>query len=154
MAARKSFLLGLGIGLIVTALILRLAEIGEPQLPPQSPQAVDISIEALREAAEQQGYVLYAADETLYSEEELQSKLKEVSSKEKEAVKVVAFTISSGTELSTISAMLYDLGLVDDRQQFVQEMEDRGLASKVQAKYYRFDKPPTMDALITELTTR
>lgn len=169
MADRKTFLYGLGSGLIAGALLLQLASIGEGDA------AAD-----LEAAATANGYVLKDARTAWYSESELQDRIEEaVAQARREAAdgatgaapeqsaagndpsaanggksdKIYAFTIASGSELTTIARLLYELGLIDDYNGFLRLMEERGLAGKVQAKHYRFDSIPTMDELIEELTS-
>lgn len=155
MASRKLFLYGLGTGLIAASLILRLADIGqsasEQAADEPSSRANALTIEQLRSAAEENGYILHDASLTWYTEEELQSRLAESASQQQEVATVYAFTIASGTELGTIARMLFDMGLIKDPNHFIEQMEERGLAGKVQAKYYRFDGMPSLEKLIAGL---
>ena len=181
MASRKSYLYGLGTGLIAGAVLLQLASIGET--------AVSLSDDELAAAAAASNLVLKDARVTWYTETEVEARVeaalqrmqREASERSEqpdagadrnadkgteeegtEAVppveagkpdKVYAFTIASGTELASVAKLLYELGLIDDYNGFLLEMEERGLAGKVQAKHYRFDGVPTLDELIAKLTT-
>lgn len=165
MASRKTYLYGLGTGLIAGALLLQLASIGE------SASRV-MTYEELQAAATARGYVLHDANTTWYTAEELETKVAEaeararaeegrdanpadnsVDSGTETGGMVYAFTIAAGTELATVAKLLYELGLVSDYNGFLLEMEQRELTGKVQAKHYRFDEVPTMEELIEELTT-
>ena len=188
MAGRKSFLYGLGSGLIAGAVLLQLASIGgsDALLTP----------EELEAAATANGYVLKDARTAWYSETELKERLAAAEEKVRseiakqpakepgaqagragagggasdagggagtgaggspgpegggEPAKIYAFTIASGTDLTTVARLLYELGLIDDYNGFLMLMEERGLAGKVQAKHYRFNSVPTTEELIEAL---
>ncbi|TLS49821.1 endolytic transglycosylase MltG [Paenibacillus antri] len=171
MASRKTYLYGLGTGLIAGSLLLQLASIGQ--------SATSALTEAeLQAAATAGGYVLKDARMAWFNESEVEARVAEAVEKaleeaaagagdEKtaepaeqpaeappaEAAKIYAFTIAEGTELTTVAKLLYELGLVSDYNGFLIEMDERGLAGKIQAKHYRFDRVPTMDELIEALIT-
>ncbi|MCI3918995.1 hypothetical protein MO973_01970 [Paenibacillus sp. TRM 82003] len=167
MASRKTYLYGLGTGLIVGAVMLQLATIGESTARTPIPEAeYNLTEQELTAAAKRFGYVLKQADVVWYSEEEVAAKIAEAERRVRAetpppgeapngsaAQKVYAFTIAPGTELRTVADLLYELGLVSDYNEFLQEMDERQLTGKVQAKHYRFDEIPTLDALIEKLTT-
>lgn len=153
MASRKSYLYGLGTGLIVGAVVLQLATIGEETARAPAPSVENqLTEQQLAAAADRFGYVLKRADVAWYSEEEVAAKVAEAEAEGGAPRKIYAFTIASGSELRTIADLLYELGLVDDYNGFLREMDARGLSGKVRAKHYRFDEVPTMDVLIEELT--
>jgi hypothetical protein len=167
MASRKTYLYGLGTGLIAGAIILQLAGIGDSaeQTPQPDPASVEnITDEQLRLAAKAHGYVLMDADSEWVSKEEMASKVAEAEERLRaeagtsegapsSSTKVYAFTIATGSDMTTIANLLYELGLISDYNGFLQEMEERGLAGKIQAKHYRFDEVPTIDILINALIT-
>ena len=170
MASRKTYLYGLGSGLIAGALLLQLASIGET--------SVGLSDAELEAAAAASGFVLKDANVAWYNEDEVNARIeKAVEQARSEAAPatppaeapaqeapqaapsdapspmVYAFTVAPGTELTTVAKLLYELGLVSDYNGFLLEMKERGLAGKIQAKHYRFDAVPTMDELIEALIT-
>ncbi|HZG75675.1 MAG TPA: hypothetical protein VEZ72_07430 [Paenibacillus sp.] len=170
MASRKTYLYGLGTGLIAGALLLQLASIGE---------SASLTNEELEAAAAAGGYVLKDARVAWFNESEVEARVEEAvaaaladkptdepapeakpaettpppAQAPAEAAKVYAFTIAEGTELKTVAKLVYELGLVADYNEFLIEMDERGLAGKIQAKHYRFDRVPTLDELIVALTT-
>ncbi|WP_309121263.1 hypothetical protein [Paenibacillus sp.] len=166
MASRKTYLYGLGTGLIAGSLLLQLASIGQ--------SATSALSEAeLQAAAAAGGYVLKDARMAWFNESEVEARVAEAveealtgaaagAGDEKPAeqpvealpvAKIYAFTIAEGTELTTVAKLLYELGLVSDYNGFLIEMDERGLAGKIQAKHYRFDRVPTTDELIEALIT-
>ena len=174
MASRKTYLYGLGTGLIAGALLLQLASIGESATG-------TLSEGELQAAAAASGYVLKDSRVAWFNESEVEARVEaavaaalaekpaEASAPEAEpaptettppaaeapaeAAKIYAFTIAEGTELTTVAKLLYELGLIEDYNGFLLEMDERGLAGKIQAKHYRFDRVPTLDELIAALIT-
>jgi hypothetical protein len=172
MANRKTYLYGLGTGLIAGALLLQLASIGESATG-------TLSEGELQAAAAASGYVLKDARVAWFNESEVEARVEEAvaaalaekpaeasdpeaaptgttappAEAPAEAAKVYAFTIAPGTELTTVAKLLYELGLIEDYNGFLLEMDERGLAGKIQAKHYRFDRVPTLDELIAALIT-
>ncbi|HZG84370.1 hypothetical protein [Paenibacillus sp.] len=163
MVSRKSYLYGLGTGLIAGSVLLQLASIGESSAGPMS----EAQLEA---AAAASGYVLKDARVAWFTEQQMQERAAEaerrlraeleaegaIGAAPEDAAKpavVYAFTVGSGSELKDVAKLVYELGLVDDYNGFLFEMQERGLAGKVQAKHYRFDRVPTTDELIEALTT-
>ena len=164
MISRKSFLYGLGTGLIAGSVLLQLASIGESSSGAMS----EAQLEA---AAAASGYVLKDARVAWYTEAEVQERVAEAEKRLRAELEtaqpsapaepaepgkpamVYGFTIDAGTELKDVAKLVYELGLVEDYNGFLIEMEKRGLAGKIQAKHYRFDRVPTTDELIEALTT-
>jgi len=164
MASRKTYLYGLGTGLIAGSLLLQLASIGESG-------AGTLSEDELEAAAAASGYVLKDARIAWYNESEVEARVAKAveqalaeagtapapapgtTTEAGEPAKVYAFTIAEGTELTTVARLVYELGLVSDYNGFLLEMKERGLAGKIQAKHYRFDAVPTEEELIQALTT-
>jgi len=167
MASRKTYLYGLGTGLIAGALLLQLASIGESasvEPEPNAAEALELTPEQFREAAEARGFVLQPANETWMTRAEAEKMAADAEARVRAELQAAAgdegaggivygFTIAPGTELTTIARLLYELGLVDDYNGFLLEMNERKLAGKVQAKHFRFDAVPTTDELIEALTT-
>jgi hypothetical protein len=160
MANRKTYLYGLGTGLVAGALLLQLGTIGQsgregrPEAGPSASET--ITIDQLEEAAEANGYVLHDANETWLTGAEAEAKVTEAEERvgaEAGTSVIYGFTVAAGSELTTIAKLVYELGLVKDYNEFVNTMKERGLAGKVQAKHFRFDGVPTLDELIEALIT-
>ncbi|MBO9597656.1 MAG: hypothetical protein J7559_07545 [Cohnella sp.] len=66
----RSWLMGLGIGLMVGASMLQLILAAQDQTKP-------LTLDQLKKKAEAEGYVVYSAQKQLYTEEELQAKIEE-----------------------------------------------------------------------------
>jgi hypothetical protein len=155
MLRNRTYLFGLGTGFIIAAVVLQLvyeadkvsfAETEESQAP--------IGLERLQEEAERLGYALYEQDKPLFTAEEVENRIQEALKKEPPQQKrSYAFSIGSGTDVSTIAYMLVEMGLIDDWRAFMDEIKSRGLADKMQARYYIFEEKPDMKRLITELTS-
>jgi len=164
MVSRKTYLYGLGTGLIAGSLLLQLASIGESS-------AGTMSEDQLEAAAAASGYVLKDARVAWFTEQQVQEKVTEAEGKLRAQLEaegasnapvpaetakptmVYGFTIGAGTELKDVAKLVYELGLVNDYNGFLIEMKERGLSGSVQAKHYRFDRVPTTDELIEALTT-
>jgi hypothetical protein len=166
MLRNRLFLFGLGTGLIVAALVLQIVNEAD-KVANGDPQAVqgDMSLEKLRDAAGRWGYDLYKQDETLYTAAELESRIQEALSKEREQApkkdqaqspmneeQFFAFSVGSGSDVSTIAHMLVEMGLIDNWRTFMDEIESRDAAQSVQARYYIFKGKPSLDELVTALT--
>lgn len=179
MSNRRPYLYGLGTGLIVGSIVLQLGGIGQTAAERDasgqpnggaSETLADMPVEQLRTAAELNGYKLYDAAEVWFSEEEALAMAAEAEERGKLAAEaeaaangkanpadpqqsriVYAFTVGSGTDLITVARLVYELGLVDDYNAFLQAMEERKLSGRIQAKHHRFDAVPTMDDLIEAL---
>ncbi|WP_274361453.1 hypothetical protein [Paenibacillus thermotolerans] len=164
MLRNRTFLFGLGAGLIIAALILQIiyeaekASSGQPPIAGQPYSGAALGLAELREQAGALGYELYAKDEERFTSEEVEAKVEEALAKQADQAKpdasqVYAFTIGKGTDAKTIAYMLVEMGLIDDWRAFMDEMTNRKLADSVQARYYIFKEKPDMQALITQLTT-
>ncbi|WP_027084332.1 hypothetical protein [Cohnella panacarvi] len=66
----RSWLMGLGIGLMIGASMLQLILAAQDQTKP-------LTREQLEKQAEAAGYVIYSAEESMYTEDELQAKIEE-----------------------------------------------------------------------------
>jgi cell division protein YceG involved in septum cleavage len=114
--------------------------------------------ERLREEAERLGYVVHEQNKLLFTEEDVESRIQEALKKEQQKQQtkkqaVYAFTIGSGTDVKTVAYLLYEIGLIDDMNEFMNEIKSRKLTNRIQARYYIFEEKPDMERLITELTT-
>ncbi|WP_199618012.1 hypothetical protein [Paenibacillus alkalitolerans] len=155
MLRNRTYLFGLGTGLIAAALVLQLVfeaekvsfrDTDEPETP--------IGIEQVQEAAAKLGYEVYKRDEPVYTSDEVEQRVQDALKKESaEKKQSYAFSIGPGTDVSSIAHMLVEMGLVGDWRLFVDEIEKRSLADSVQARYYIFEEKPDMKSLIAELTS-
>lgn len=163
---RKTFLYGLGSGLIAGALLVQLGNIGEmakrplDQLPIQ-----EMTREQFRSMAEKYGYGLYDANTSVLTQEEAEHLVQEAAEKARaEALEeaegdrssnttVYAFTIAPGSTLQQVALLLEAIGFVQDADSFMNNMKAQGLSSRIRAGAYRFDEVPAFDELAEKLTT-
>jgi len=180
----KRFLIGLGAGLMIGAMLLQLmneaAEFGSPgnrnaaglfNLPDRA---------RLEEDASLLGLVLHDAKETWYTQAEVDALLREARSEpEAEDNETSAGWLPSGQsafDITTVESdvmprfflidiragmsgdevgrMLQAAGLVDDLDAYRQEMEARGLDVKIRAGTYTFAYKPDLSDLIDAITLK
>jgi hypothetical protein len=156
----KDFLLGLGLGLIFTALfwivslhspvndtdvIQRAQELG--MVFPKdlgAPQTVLATTESTKEAEDE-----IAKENTLVSKEEETVVVKSPEEK------IVSYTVSRGSSAKQVADELYALGVISDANQLVEELKKMQLTAKVKARKLKFDianGPVELYTVIRELT--
>jgi len=155
----KSLLAGLGIGLIVGALLLQTMTFAD-RLDNQEPTAQQPEVqdeEQLEDEADRLGYALIQKDTTYFTEEQLAARIEEARQQaiEETASTIVerkSFIIVPGTRPGGVSDMLHTLELIADKQVFLDELSRRGLTTKIISGMYTFEGTPEMDAIIREIT--
>lgn len=174
MLKNKTFLYGLGIGLIVGSILLQLM-LGAQDLHDKKPATMSKAL--AKSKAEAYGYQVFAKDQQVYTQEQLdKSKNQAVQAAKAEAAKAAAtaaaaqknnkaqtaqpkeivkqtwgFTITYSATASNVSAMLAEMGLIKDAKAFENRLRAKGLLDKLQVGYVVFDKKPTEDEIIAQM---
>ena len=168
----RSWLMGLGIGLIVGATMLQLILAAKEQVGNMKTR------EQLEEQASKAGSVVYPANEKIYTEEELQAKLDEAvkaqqkaeapspspspSSESKEPIsespsaiaedepKATTLYVRPGMTLTEVAKKLEELGVVEDSSDFLDKCWS--IAKDLEVGTAVFTGQPTYRAIMSELT--
>lgn len=160
----RSWLMGLGIGLILGASMLQLILTAKGQAGKSA--AMPLTRDQIKEQASKEGFVVYAAEAKIYTEEELQVKVDEAvkqaelktesaipspsASPAAEAPKVVTLNVRRGMTLTEVADKLEELGVVKDGDDFLDISSS--IAKDLKIGTSIFIGKPTYREIITELT--
>lgn len=168
----RSWLMGLGIGLILGASMLQLILIAKDQEQRVAGEQ-PISRERLDAEAKKAGLVILPADARTYTQEELDAKVAEaVAAAESSKIdskstpklppaqakdtnrakepKIVTLNVRSNMPLSTVANELQKLGVIEDADDFVKKAES--IATKLEIGTSVFVGKPTYKQIMAELT--
>lgn len=173
MVKNRYFLGGLGIGLIVAALLLQLinaaaeiesqADAEGSSLSNKNGDGELISIhnqDELKKELERKGYLVYteAELESVVQERtnvQINQLREQSASKEtpetKEVLKIALY-LPGGLNTEQISQALEISGVLQDREQFMKEVRNRDLGKVIRAGYYEFDGPQEVEQVIERIT--
>lgn len=164
----KTFLFGLGLGLIIAVLLLQLTQMrsgAEEKLfasdlnGPQVSSA-DLTQDIVMNWAEANQFKLISASELLYTEAEFDQAVENarqeagalaVESPDFKAIR--GFVIPNGATSSQVANLLKEMELIEDIIAFEDTMAIRGLHSKIQPGYYEFEGSPSLDEVIVKITS-
>ncbi|GIQ68614.1 hypothetical protein XYCOK13_14380 [Xylanibacillus composti] len=156
MFKNKSLLAGLGIGLIVGTLLLQTMTVAE-RLENREPEPQMLDEEQLEQAADRLGFSLVVKDAVYYSEDQLAARVEEarqeaIAQAEQTVVERKSFVIVAGTRPANVADMLLTLGLIEDKNQFLNELRERRLTTNILSGLYTFEGKPDLDEIIREIT--
>ncbi|CAM3892390.1 hypothetical protein COLU111180_12980 [Cohnella lubricantis] len=161
MRKRRSWLIGFGLGLAIGAILLQLmtaAESAGKSALPNEP----LSKEDLQKEAAAQGLTLVdpEADGRTYTQEELDAavaKAKEAAASgqtaagsEAERANARTLYVWQDATLAEVSDALMSLGLINDKQAFIQQAKP--YSTKIRVGPCTFEGKPSYDEIIEELT--
>lgn len=161
MFKNRLFLNGLGIGLIIGALLLQLMNAvpsagKEADSPQQSGNATPLmDLNEIKSRAGELGLRIIEKDQKVYTQAELNN---QVEKSKQEAIQSAsphtrwAFAISGGMSSSQIADMLLSLQIIEDQNAFEEELKSQSLESKIRAGIYIFDEKPPLIELIHRIT--
>lgn len=168
MLRNRSFVLGLGLGLLMAALLMPLLHAAEPfnsridvlaeDEGEQTGSLLATADKQIREAAETRGYLLHTAAELeAYVQQRIASALEvsdETGAGQPAAAQTVkiALYLPGGLNSEEISQALYLSGAVSDPEQFLLEVRRRGLGKVIRAGYYEFAGMQDVAALLEQMT--
>lgn len=162
---KSKFFMGLGAGLVIGALLLQLmtgAGIGQNRQPllPADPegdeeeQRLDLwdepTEQQLRDAAERLSYQLFPADQTVYTQTEVDELLAQQAG---EHDVEYAFYIRRNMNLTEVAEMLALFELVEDEQAFIEKVKQSRSSTRIQVGTYTFQGKPTEEQLIEAITS-
>ncbi|NHN28353.1 hypothetical protein [Paenibacillus agricola] len=171
MLTNKSLLYGLGIGLIIGALLLQLMNITKP--PSARADFIDGSSTInemdpgqLKEVA-MKYYQVFDKDQKLFNQAQVdasvQQKVKEEQDKHpvavqqqpgQEVVKETYIYVSNGLNAGNVADLLVQSGVVTDRKGFEDLMAQQQLNYRIVAGVYMFKSPYELPVVVSTITTR
>lgn len=161
MFKNRYFLIGLGSGLIVGALLLQLMNaavqpVQSPYTEGVNPKEMDPA--SLKEAAKSY-YQVFDKQEKVYTQDQVKEELnkqlegKTAQKEEKGSGKQGYLYVASNMDSKTVSDLLEKMGFVQDSKELQQELNNRNLQTKIQTGLHHFEGEPSLDEIITNLTT-
>ena len=165
----RSFVSGMGIGLILGASLLALMNLSAgPDTEVSGPVSVSgtLTLEKLRQEAKRQGYDLFtreeldavitdklAAERKKWETEQQAATDRKDSGNSPVPAKKIAVYLSGGLNAEEIAYALYLSGVIDDREQFIRTVKEQRLGGKIRAGYYEFDGMQEISAVIEKITS-
>jgi hypothetical protein len=163
-------LAGLGIGLILGAILLQLMNlavsgVGQNALTGDSAiSEKEYTLEELRDIADQLDHYIIEKSAVVYTQKELDDAVlqavEEASVSETPEEKPVdskvtsyRFTIKAGMVTDEVTDLLMDIGLINDAESFKKELSDRNLNNRIQVGTFEFNEKPSLTELINKITT-
>lgn len=176
----KKFFLGLGIGVIISSLMLYMSVICFTR-PSWNSKLFEISDEEIIDRAKKLGMILLeeqastqdnnlSDDDIILRAEQLGMIFKDKENNEVNSTKessiettnetmletlaeIVDVHIPSGSSAMKISEIVHSLSLVDNSQDFLAYMEQNGKSNKIRAGYFKIEKGSSYEEIIKILTT-
>ncbi|KIL35313.1 hypothetical protein SD71_14885 [Cohnella kolymensis] len=162
MRKHRSWLMGLGIGLILGASMLKVMLIGKEQAEMVAGQE-PISRERLQAEAKMAGFVLLPVNEKRYTQQELDAKIAAAASsnnnkakpaappaKQGKEPRIVTLNVRSNMTLSIVAEELQKHGVIEDAGDFMEKAES--IEKKLKIGTAVFIGKPTYKQIMTELT--
>ncbi|MDF2962589.1 MAG: hypothetical protein K0S39_4324 [Paenibacillus sp.] len=171
MPTKKSWLYGLGTGLIAGALLLQLMNIAvspakQSGTADKVASPAEMDRQQLKEAASKY-FQVYENDQKLFNQAQVdtivQQKLKEEKDKQpavvppppvKETVRETYIFVSSGATAGNVADMLIKSGVITDRAAFEDLMDKQQLNDKIIAGVHVFKGVVDLNQVVSNLTTR
>lgn len=160
MLKNKSLWNGIGIGLIAGAFLLQMmlwgSESASRDYTKNNSGATTWTDKHLETAAADAGFQLLPAEETWYSQAELDEALQAQRSESKtepKEITVRSFIILPGMSSEQIADILLQLRIIEDKERFKAKLSENDLHTRIQAGLYYFDEPlPTLEEVVEKLT--
>ncbi|RKN86493.1 hypothetical protein [Paenibacillus ginsengarvi] len=166
MFKNRLFLYGLGLGLIVGAVLLQLM-LKVDQFENGSPDpASAATAEQLQAWADKLNYKLYPKEQTIYTEKDLETIRAKIAEEERTklaaqapgslpqapAKTVHSIYISERMEAYNVADMLVKAGMFTDASQFISALAQKKMTTRIRAGSYTFEGPVTIDDIIAKIT--
>lgn len=170
MFRNKTFMSGLGIGLVVATLAMQIifsVNQMEHKTAVNSEQAIDL--ETVKQYAQNNGYRLVAKEEKLFTSEQMEMEKKKISDEYDKKIDAIksqnkqtetetgsakkGIYIKQGLDASEVSARLKEFGIIKDEDKFIESLSQQRLNGKIQFGYYEFPANPGLQEVIKEITT-
>jgi hypothetical protein len=162
----RTFLYGLGLGLILSVLLLQLTDMrtgAEEKLLRDDPNALPAEPAALTEDAvmkwaEENDFQLFPQSESLYTQEQLNTAVEEATEEAQRQITELqqekhtrGFIIPSGATSTQVANLLKEMDLIQDAKVFEDTLDIRGLSTRIKPGYFEFEGSPTLDQIIEEI---
>lgn len=171
-SGRRSFWTGIGSGLVIGAILLQVINIAvQRDLPPMDAETQQTEAEPdWRKLAEEAGYTLYPSDVKLYTQEELDERLRlalaaaeqEGTASEEAGVTDidavngnaanVDVQIKAGMLASDVAELLSEAGVIADKDAFELRLKEQRRTPKIRSGVYSFALGEDMDSVIEKIT--
>ena len=163
MFKNRTFVTGLGIGLIAGAVLLQLLETVNGI--ENRPIADELTLTELKDAAEKQNYKLVPQDERTYTEQEIETLKQKAAEEERQRLaaennsasapqgKVIRTVyIPDRTNAADVANILAKANIIAEPEPLINRMKELQLTTKIRYGMYTFETIPELDELIRLLT--
>lgn len=169
--------MGLGLGLIIGAILLELMNVAisgveqDAVLTNSILDSKEYTLGELKAIADSLDYNIIEKSVVFYTQNELDEAIIEAKTKQPavdepveeeskvetvediETTTTYQITIQSGMGTKAVSKLLLSSGLIDDADSFEEELSRRGLNNKIQVGPFEFTTKPSLTALINKITS-
>lgn len=147
MLKSRNFIIGLGMGFILSGIIIIIySSIISKDLLVYNK---DYTIEELKVLAKQENLYIYTEEELNIFKIELQANY---SNEGMANIVSSHFTIPSGFTSIEVAEYLYEVGILKDKEEFINILDEKKLSTKVIAKTYEYDNELSTEELIELIT--
>lgn len=168
MFKNKRFLLGMSLGLIVSAILMQLMytveSVDNRMISPEGVASKEITMDDVKQFARINGLTIVSKDEPLYTKEqveeakqkalaEFQKQLPDVTESKNKPHKKAVY-IEKGLDSSEVAAKLLEFGIIQDSNKFIEQLTLQKLSSKIQFDYYEFEGNPDLQDVIKKITIK
>ncbi|TXK81947.1 endolytic transglycosylase MltG [Paenibacillus sp. N3.4] len=165
MFKNRSYVVGIGTGIIVGALLLQLMSVRVSAPAPTSVAIDDLDPQKLKERTSKY-YQVFDKDTVVYTQAELDKKVKEETDKrlavkpqeqpkvkEAEASSKTIVYVQPNLDATAVSELLFKAGVISDRKAFATELEKQGGNYKIQVGFHVFEGPQDIQKVVLNLIT-
>jgi len=159
----RTFVTGLGIGLIAGAVLLQLLETANGIK--NRPLAGELTLDELKEAVEKQNYKLVPQDERTYTEQEIERLKQKAAEEERQRLAAENNSVSAPqgkvirtvyipdrTNAADVANILAKANIIAEPDSLINRMKELQLITKIRYGVYTFETIPELDELIRLLT--
>ncbi|UJF35371.1 endolytic transglycosylase MltG [Paenibacillus hexagrammi] len=170
MFKNRSYMYGIGTGIIVGAILLEMMTISQRPTPAQESAPIEeMEPQKLKEQASK-FYQVYEKDEKLYTQADfdasVQKRVQDELAKQPAAtnpsaqpqaqpapVSRVVVYVQPNLDATAVGELLLNSGVISDRKAFAAELEKQGGSYKIQIGYHQFQGTLTMEDVVKNLIT-
>ncbi|MFV9509830.1 endolytic transglycosylase MltG [Tepidibacillus sp. LV47] len=150
MFRNRNFLMGLGIGLMISSFIFMILPTKNQDDFSTKDQSKPLSIQEIKEAANKYGYQLYTKEEI----EQIKNKNQILLQPNKDKATPISFRIDKGMSTNEIADLLYKQHIIKDKQEFLKILQKQGLVKEIKAGTYTYSPNMTMKDVIVLITNK
>lgn len=164
MFKNRTYVMGLGAGIIAGALLLQVMIVAQspaPQQPTATSSPLDeLDPQKLKEQATKY-FQVFDKDVKVYTQADVDKLLQAEKDQQaaatpaaQEPVKRTIVYVQPDLTATSVSELLYRAGIIVDRNAFEGELRKQGATSKIQVGYHVFEGAPDVQTVIDNLITR